>query len=308
MVPAVQQGKSELIAKSDFGPAGFHWLTLSRIQYKDPSGRERIWECAERKTRVGADGVVGVAILALVRSQIAPLQLVLVSQFRPSQGNHVIEVPAGLIDKDKSAEQAAERELREETGYSGVATHVSPIAFSDPGMTNSNMQSVVIEVDADAEPNVNIQPEPDEGEFIEVFLLPFDDLYTELQRVMQEKGWDIDARLMLYAAGLQHYGQYLEHGQRLVAASSTLPIAVDNRYKASKIPAPPTGNTDNTNEGLHSSLSAAGAADDESRARVMLDQGEGDGEMTRALWWAAFAGAVLGAGSVLVAQQAFRAS
>lgn len=129
-----------------------------------------------------------------------------------------------------------------------------------------------------------------------------------VQRVMQEKGWDIDARLMLYAAGLQHYGQYLEHGQRLVAASSTLPIAVDNRYKASKIPAPPTGNTDNTNEGLHSSLSAAGAADDESRARVMLDQGEGDGEMTRALWWAAFAGAVLGAGSVLVAQQAFRAS
>lgn len=27
-----------------------------------------------------------------------------------------MQVPAGLIDKDKSAEQAAERELREETG------------------------------------------------------------------------------------------------------------------------------------------------------------------------------------------------
>ena len=36
---------------------------------------------------------------------------------------------------------------------------MSPICYSDPGMTNANMQFAVVEVDADAPENCNVNPE-----------------------------------------------------------------------------------------------------------------------------------------------------
>ena len=42
----------------------------------------------------------------------------------------VIEVPAGLVDEGESPEESAIRELREETGYIGIAAEVSPIMFN----------------------------------------------------------------------------------------------------------------------------------------------------------------------------------
>ena len=42
----------------------------------------------------------------------------------------MIEVPAGLIDAGETAEDAALRELKEETGYIGVVVQTSPIMFN----------------------------------------------------------------------------------------------------------------------------------------------------------------------------------
>lgn len=49
-----------------------------------------------------------------------------------------IEIPAGLIDEDETAEECAVRELQEETGYVGKVIMSdlpggSPIIFNDPG-------------------------------------------------------------------------------------------------------------------------------------------------------------------------------
>lgn len=51
-----------------------------------------------------------------------------------------VEFPAGLVDADESPEEAAVRELKEETGYAGRVLSLSPTIVSDPGLTTANMQ------------------------------------------------------------------------------------------------------------------------------------------------------------------------
>lgn len=70
------------------------------------------WEFASRSN---ASGVV---VLVALTDQG---EIVLVEQFRKPVGKHVIELPAGLVgdheEPDESILQAAERELKEETGF-----------------------------------------------------------------------------------------------------------------------------------------------------------------------------------------------
>lgn len=76
--------------------------------------REGRWEYAQRSKKV--TGIV--AMVALTPEN----EVVLVEQHRPPCHGRVIEFPAGLVgDKDgchsESLEEAAQRELEEETGY-----------------------------------------------------------------------------------------------------------------------------------------------------------------------------------------------
>ena len=69
-------------------------------------------------------------ILAVLKSPNRPPETVLVTQFRPPIGSYCVEMPAGLVDAKETAEQAAVRELREETGFFGKVTRSSPIISS----------------------------------------------------------------------------------------------------------------------------------------------------------------------------------
>jgi ADP-ribose pyrophosphatase len=71
------------------------------------------WECVERP---GVTGIVG--IVAVTDDN----KLVLVEQYRPPVGGPVVELPAGLVgdvagQAEEGLEDAARRELEEETGY-----------------------------------------------------------------------------------------------------------------------------------------------------------------------------------------------
>lgn len=68
-------------------------------------------------------------IVAILEKETGP-EIILQKQYRPPIAKVVIEVPAGLVDAGESAETAAVRELREETGYVGQVSESSPVMFN----------------------------------------------------------------------------------------------------------------------------------------------------------------------------------
>jgi len=193
---------SRIIASTDHGPERFRWLTLKLIEWQDSSGKTRYWESCERTTRA-ASGVDAVAIVVKATSSSAPPKIVLVSQYRPPLATTCLEFPAGLIDKGETAEIAAFRELLEETGLTAHRLiSLSPVCCSDPGLTNANMQLAVVEVDLDSPQNRDAEQKLDEGECIDVEIAPWADLLPWLMDKKEKTGYEIDARLMSFALGL----------------------------------------------------------------------------------------------------------
>jgi ADP-ribose pyrophosphatase len=167
-----------------------------RTVYTDPNAQTRDWESAERCTRPAGVDYDGVGIVAILERPGAPPALLLQKQFRPPIGKVTIEVPAGLVDANETAEECALRELYEETGYRGeiADTEKSCLMFNDPGMCNTNLHMVHVKIDLNREENKNPQPQLEDNEFIECFTIPLADLYTELKR-LEKEGYAIDARV-----------------------------------------------------------------------------------------------------------------
>lgn len=169
------------------------WVGLRAIEWVDPTGKERKWESADRKTRKG--DVDAVAIMTIIHRPSSEPHLLLISQYRPPIGKSCIEMPAGLIDAgeegDEGTNRAALRELEEETGYGtdkqgGVVKiqETTPTMHNDPGLTGANMKLCVVNIqlkDDAAEPVAK----PEEGEFIEKHLVPVKGLYQQLK----SKSW-----------------------------------------------------------------------------------------------------------------------
>ncbi|KAF3923113.1 hypothetical protein ABW20_dc0106931 [Dactylellina cionopaga] len=189
----------EITAVTTLASADAKWVQLQKIDWKDQSGKARIWEVAARKTR-GSSGIDAVAIAPILLHPTRPTSTLVVLQFRPPVAATCVEFPAGLIDQGETPTDAAIRELREETGYEGKVISVSPTIVSDPGMTTANMQLVVMEVnlkEGDKEPEQHL----DDGEFIQRVVVPLDDLHQKLVEYT-EQGLAVDARLYHWAAGL----------------------------------------------------------------------------------------------------------
>lgn len=178
------RGKMPDIERREMLQAG-KWLSLERIFYKDKDGITRDWETCCRSSGRGA-----VMMMAFARPSD---RIVLIRQFRPPAGAHVIEFPAGLVDPGESASETAVRELAEECGLAGRVVRVSAPFFSSPGMSSESVAFAIMEIDEES-PNSSVQTKFDESEQIETFLVPLDELGAFLS-AREGLGDKIDAKL-----------------------------------------------------------------------------------------------------------------
>ncbi|KAJ7043355.1 NUDIX hydrolase domain-like protein [Mycena alexandri] len=199
----MSSGKPAIISTSVMSASEAKWITLKKIKYSDAEGKERLWECAERTTRKSS-GIDAVAVLAIIRSKTNafPLSTIIIEQYRPPIDKFIIEMPAGLIDEGETPEQAAIRELEEETGYkaSGVV-EATPVIVSDPGMTTANMKLVVLRVEL-ADKMETPQQKLEAGEFIVKRVVELSKLNEDL-KAYDAKGFVVDARLAHWASGYE---------------------------------------------------------------------------------------------------------
>ncbi|XP_052285942.1 ADP-sugar pyrophosphatase-like isoform X2 [Dreissena polymorpha] len=176
------------------------WLKLSNVYYADPTGRQRVWEVTSRTTKVAGDLPDAVVIIPILRRNLHYDCTILVKQFRPAFCKYTIEFPAGLLDPNETVETCAKRELKEETGYTGVVKHSTPASALDGGMSNSTAQFLTVQIDGDLPENQN--PEQ-KSEFIEVLTVPMDELLSKLNEYSTE-GMVVDSRLYMYALAMEH--------------------------------------------------------------------------------------------------------
>ncbi|KAJ3393813.1 hypothetical protein HDU92_007450 [Lobulomyces angularis] len=195
---------TKVISKATLNDSDAKWIKLKKITWQDPNGKERLWECAERTTRKGdCDAVAIFSVLTKKSDPNYKPETILVTQYRPPVESFCVELPAGLVDEGESCEEAALRELNEETGYIGKVIKSSKIMVNDPGMTNANMRNVTVEVDLDNANNKKVEPNLQEGEFIELHLVEIDTLLSTLNE-FSEKGISVDSRLYNLAEGINY--------------------------------------------------------------------------------------------------------
>jgi len=179
--------------------ASTKWLALETIHYTDQEGKERLWDVATRttkpkpmdsmskttavpgSTRSTADAVV---IIPLLKSstKMTPLETILVEQYRPPVQQTTMEFPAGLVDANETVEEAALRELHEETGFVGEeqtttkVLNVSRPVCMTPGLSTETVHCVIVEVDLDQTENCGVPtPNLDDGEHVKVHRVPLDE-------------------------------------------------------------------------------------------------------------------------------------
>ncbi|RKU46412.1 hypothetical protein DL546_005684 [Coniochaeta pulveracea] len=160
------------------------WVTLKRISYTDQVGKARTWEAASRKTR-GKSGVDAVAMGNILLHPSKPPSTLIVIQYRPPLDSYTVEWPAGLIDAEETAEEAAVREFKEETGYE---CKVISLAMVEVQLG-----------EGDEEPEQRLE----DGEHIQRVVVPLSEFYDRLVEYSKKERFIVAAKLFHFAAGMR---------------------------------------------------------------------------------------------------------
>ncbi|KAF9184356.1 hypothetical protein BGZ51_003377 [Haplosporangium sp. Z 767] len=216
---------AEVENTSDTKLGNGRWLSLHEVKFNDPSGTQRSWEVCRRINprsanllKQDAPSIDAVDVIVIIKNKSGvATNIVLVIQYRPALGAYAIEFPSGLIDAGELPEDAALRELGEETGFSTQSGHsikivkTSPLVAYEPGLTGSCSQVCIVEIEMEQEdlfgPKSSLRKsrlEDDEWS-LQVAILPLNGLLDSLQDLQASAGGPsklvLDSRLYAWAIG-----------------------------------------------------------------------------------------------------------
>eukprot|EP00553_Chaetoceros_curvisetus_P000469 CAMPEP_0204615096 /NCGR_PEP_ID=MMETSP0717-20131115/2682_1 /ASSEMBLY_ACC=CAM_ASM_000666 /TAXON_ID=230516 /ORGANISM="Chaetoceros curvisetus" /LENGTH=250 /DNA_ID=CAMNT_0051627957 /DNA_START=204 /DNA_END=956 /DNA_ORIENTATION=- len=164
------------------------WLALKTIHYTNFKGEDAKWDMASRTTKTSIDKPDAAIVIPILKSiKHKTLDTLLIQQYRPPIQNYAMEFPAGLIDDGETPEQAAIREFKEETGYTGTVDtslqQSSKLLCMTPGLTNETVSMVVLNVDMDDPINDNPKQHLEGDEDIDLKRVP---LVETLKSIMDD--------------------------------------------------------------------------------------------------------------------------
>ncbi|MHC4943700.1 MAG: NUDIX hydrolase [Planctomycetota bacterium] len=151
------------LLKQESGPD----LNLFKVRYlwmENPRNRRQL-------KRLVLEGVDWVNVVALTRERKA----VMVRQYRFGVGKVTTEIPGGTVEPGETSREAAERELREETGYTSRSWRYLGAVEPNPAFHDNLCHQWLAE---DAEQSGT--PRPDPGEDITVHTFSLEELKEEI--------------------------------------------------------------------------------------------------------------------------------
>jgi ADP-ribose pyrophosphatase len=124
------------------------WLNLFDIEYRDKNGRKKSWQMASRhnEPKCLTENFSIPDAVVIAPYHVDQKRIVLTREYRVPLGDYEYGFPAGLIDDGESIEEAARRELKEETGLEVIRIiKSSQPVYSSAGMTDESVAMVYVE-------------------------------------------------------------------------------------------------------------------------------------------------------------------
>jgi ADP-ribose pyrophosphatase len=155
------------------------WLNLFEISYIARTGDEKSWQIASRQNEPKClsgnyhrpDAVV------IVPFHTVRDKMVIIREYRVPLDDYEYGFPAGLVDDGESVEQAARRELMEETGLTvSRFIKISPPIYSSAGMTDESVAMVYVECEGEPSNSANT-----DSELIEILFISPDEALALLK-------------------------------------------------------------------------------------------------------------------------------